>query len=185
MHVQQVAMAHQLGLFRRRYTSVFGGAIAGIVAGLIFVYIGVYTATTSHDGTETTFGLVITLIALSITVFSLNNAVQLIGRRVYLFQQGLIIQDRGKIQVFPWSQIAEVSESITPHSRKKGLRVTPTYKYTLRRVDGYQITLDNTTKNIAFLGPIVARAVAPDPVSHAMHSIRAGQTLTFAQFSIN
>jgi len=154
MHVQQAAMAHQLGPLRRRYTSVFGGAIAGIVAGLIFVFEGVYTATTSP-----TFALVITLIALSVSVFFLNFAVRRIGRRVYLWEQGLIIQNRSQLQVFPWSQIAEFSQSIIPHSRK-GQRMTSTYTYILRRVDGYQIKLDNSTKNIGELGRFIASAIA-------------------------
>ena len=51
----------------------------------------------------------------------------------------------------------------------------------MRRVDGYQIKLDNTTKNIGELGQFVAQ----EPVLRAMQAIRVGQTLTFAHFSIN
>ena len=85
-----------------------------------------------------------------------------------------------KYSFYNWSQIADISQSITLHSRN-GQHMTPTHKYILRRVDGYQIKLDNTTKNIGELGQFVAQ----EPVLRAMQAIRVGQTLTFAQFSIN
>ena len=85
-----------------------------------------------------------------------------------------------KYSFYNWSQIADISQSITLHSRN-GQRMTPTHKYILRRVDGYQIKLDNTTKNIGELGQFVAQ----EPVLRAMQAIRVVQTLTFAQFSIN
>ena len=85
-----------------------------------------------------------------------------------------------KYSFYNWSQIADISQSITLHSRN-GQRMTPTHKYILRRIDGYQIKLDNTTKNIGELGQFVAQ----EPVLRAMQAIRVGQTLTFAQFSIN
>lgn len=89
-----------------------------------------------------------------------------------------------KYSFYNWSQIADISQSITPHSRN-GQRMTPTYKYILHRVDGYQIKLDNTTKNIGELGQFVARVVVQEPVLRTMQAIRVSQTLTFAQFSIN
>jgi len=85
-----------------------------------------------------------------------------------------------KYSFYNWSQIADISQSITLHSRN-GQRMTPTHKYILRRVDGYQIKLDNTTKNIGELGQFVAQ----EPVLRAMQAIQVVQTLTFAQFSIN
>ena len=77
-----------------------------------------------------------------------------------------------KYSFYNWSQIADISQSITLHSRN-GQRMTPTHKYILRRIDGYQIKLDNTTKNIGELRQFVAQ----EPVLRAMQAIRVGQTL--------
>ena len=41
------------------------------------------------------------------------------------------------------------------------------------------------TKNIAELGPAIAQAITRELVPRALHSIRVGQTLTFAPFSVN
>jgi hypothetical protein len=57
--------------------------------------------------------------------------------------------------------------------------------YTLRRVDGYQVKLNNLTKDIAELGPAIAQCITRELVPRALHSIRVGQTLTFAPFSVN
>jgi hypothetical protein len=96
-----------------------------------------------------------------------------------------MVIERGKqVQAFPWNQTAEVWQSITRNYRN-GRYTGTTYVYTLRRADGYQIKLDNLTKDIAELGPVVAQGITRELVPRALQAIRGGQTLTFASLSLS
>ncbi|HEY6539823.1 MAG TPA: DUF6585 family protein [Ktedonobacteraceae bacterium] len=96
----------------------------------------------------------------------------------------LVIDKSHQVQAFPWRQTAEVRQSITRNYRN-GIYVGTTYIFTLRREDGYQVKLGNLTKGIAELGPAIAQGITRELVPRAFHAIQAGQTLSFAPFSIN
>ncbi len=80
--------------------------------------------------------------------------------------------------------MSAVWQSITRNYRN-GRYVGTTSIYTLRRVYGYQVKLNNLTRDIAELGPAIARGVTRELVPHALHSIRVGQTLMFASFDVD
>jgi hypothetical protein len=180
--VQQAAASQQLGAFTKYYPpalvkSIIGAIICAAVA-VMFMFIG----TQADDG-----AVVFVLIGIfffGFTAYLIYQIVQASGQKIYLFQQGIIIENNGQIQVFPWNQASEVFQSITRHYRN-GIYTGTTYQYTLCRADGYKVKLNNMTKGIAELGQAVAQGVTQELVPRAMHSIHSGQTLTFAQFTIN
>lgn len=185
MHVQQAAMTQQLGAFTKSYKASLVRTILGVVvcavAGLFFVVLAIASG---GDGTGIAVGLVFGLLFLGLTVYLIYRFFQVGGQQIYLFQQGLVIENKGQVQPFPWNQAAEVWQSIT-RRYTNGVYTGTTYMYTLRRVDGYKIKLDNTTKGIAELGQAVTRGITRELVPRALNSIRAGQTLTFGRFSVN
>jgi hypothetical protein len=177
-----MATAHQLGAFTKGHPAALIKSIIGTVmcagAGIFFLAIGLLADTSSI------VFILVTLLFFGIAAVLIYKIIQSADQKVYLFQQGMVIERKGQLQAFPWNQTAEVFQSITRHYRN-GIYTGTTYRYTLRRVDGYQLKLDNMTKGIAELGQAVAQGVAQALVPRALQSIQAGQTLTFAQFSIN
>lgn len=183
--VQQAALAQQLGGFVKAYkSSLVRMSIAVfilLVGGVLFV-IGGIVAT---DGVSTqVLLLVLGLFCLGVAIYLIFTMIQAATQQVYLFQQGIVVARGHRVQAFPWRQAAEVRQSITRNYRY-GIYVGTTYVFTLRRVDGYQVKLGNLTKGIAELGPAIAQGISRELVPRAFHSIQAGQTLSFAPFSVN
>lgn len=184
--VQQIAAAQQLGAFIKAYGVSINGTIIGafiFLAGSIFFFVGGF----SPSDLEVTVRVVLLTFAvlfLGMTIYLLSTVIQIANQNVYLFQQGLVIDKNKRVQAFPWNQIAEVWQSITRNYRNGGY-VSTTYLYTLRRSDGYQVKLNNLTKEIAELGSAMMQGVTRELVPRALHAMQNGQTLTFAPFSIN
>lgn len=186
LQVQQAAAAHQLGAFLKAYSSSLGRTIIGafvFLVGAAFFFAGGIFPPGESVMTRGIL-LVFALLFLGMAIYMISTVIQAAGQQIYLFQQGLVIDKRNQVQVFPWNQVAEVWQSITRNYRN-GVYTGTTYIYTLRRVDGYQVKLGNLTKGIAELGPIIAQGITQELVPRALHSIRNGQTLTFAPFSVN
>lgn len=184
--VQQVATAQQLGVFLKAYKP---GLVKTIVGALIFLAgAALFGAGGIFPPGETivTRGLllVFALLFLGLAIYLLSTVIQAAYRQIYLFQQGLVIDKGKQVQAFPWKQASEVWQSITRQYRN-GRYVGTTYIYTLRRADGYQVKLNNLTRDIAELGPAIVQGITRELVPPALHAIRTGQILTFAPFSLN
>jgi hypothetical protein len=184
--VQQVAAAQRLGAFTKAYKASLVRTIIGslvfLVAAALFCAGGIFPPelTVTTRGLLLVFGLFFLGLAISLGY----SVIQVANQRIYLFEQGLVIDKGKQVQAFPWNQTAAVWQSITRNYRN-GRYVGTTYVYTLRRVDGYQLKLNNLTKDIAELGPAIAQGITRELVPRALHAIRVGQTLMFAPFSLN
>ena len=178
--VQQVAATQQLGAFSKTYKTAIARTIIGssifLAMGIVF-FIGVIAA-------SSIFLTVFALLFIALALYMFYTASQIFDQKIYLFQYGMIIEHKNQLQAFPWYQASEVLQSITRNYRN-GIYVGTTYSYTLRRADGYQIKLNNLTKDVAELGQAVARGITQTLVPRALNSLNAGQTLTFAPFTIN
>lgn len=191
MHVQQTAMTQQLGPFVKSYTAALIWCITWIIVDMMaalllvwFAAVCVLVAIRTGDW-STAFGLVVVLGMTALCISGIVRMVRAAGRKVYLFQQGLIVENKGQIQVFPWNQTTKVWQSITIHGSLSSIYVGITYNYHLCREDGYQIKLGYAIKDIAELDRAITQGVTRELFPRAMHSILGGQTLTFAKFSIN
>ncbi len=184
--VQQVAAAQQLGAFLKVYKAslvrTIIGALFFMAAAVFFCGGGIFP--TDLSVTTRVVLLVFGLFSLGLVVYLVSTVIQAANQQIYLFEQGIVIDKSHQVQAFPWNQVAEVWQSVTRHYRN-GIYTGTTYMYTLRRVDGYQVKLNNLTKGIAELGPAIAQGIARELIPRAMHSLRTGQTLTFAPFSVN
>lgn len=184
--VQQVASAQRLGTFTRAYktTSLVRtiiGSLVFLVAAMFFCAGGILPP----ELTVTTRVLLLAsgLLSLSLALSLSYSVIQVANQRVYVFEQGLVIDKGKQVQAFPW-KACTVWQSIT-HNYRNGGYVGTTYVYTLRRVDGYQVKFNNLTKDIAELGLAITQGMIRELVQPALHSIRVGETLTFAPFSVN
>lgn len=183
--VQQVAAAQQLGAFKKVYTASVVRTIIGscvfLMATAFFGVGGLLPA-----GLELTTRVVLVVfgvLSLAVALYLGYSGIQVAHQQIYLFEQGMVIERGKQVQAFSWHQVSEVWQSITRNYRN-GRYTGTTYVYTLRRVDGYQIKLDNLTKDIAELGPVVAQAITRELVPRALQAIRGGQILTFASLSL-
>ena len=184
--VQQVAANYRMGTFVKIYTSTLTRTILG--AGL-FMAVGaafLVGGTLPDDITVSTRVILIIfgLLFVGQASYMAYLVAQAIHQQIYLFQQGLIIGNGNQMQPFPWSQAAEVWQSVT-RRYQNGVYVGTTYIYTLHRTDGYKIKLGNLTKGIAELGPAIAQGVSQELVPRARYALRSGQTLPFTPFSVN
>ena len=189
--VQQAAYAQQLGAFIKACKVSIFNVVAAIFVIILFWGAGIYflgRGLFEQDNigihvSSLVFGLV--LLGVPIGVFYLQYGQNLsalprgIRRRIYLFQQGIVIDRAGQLQPFPWHQTAEFWEDV--FTSTKGSH----FNYTLRRLDGYQIKLNDLTKGIRELGPAMAQGITQALVPRAWQALQSGQTLTFAPFSIN
>ena len=189
--VQQAAYAQQLGTFIKAYKVSIFNIIAAIFVIILFWGAGIYflgRGLFEQDNigikvSSLVFGLF--LLGVPIGVFYLQYGQNLylvpqsIKRRIYLFQQGIVIDQGGQLQPFPWNQTAEIWEDVYVSVKSSH------FNYTLRRLDGYQIKLNDLTKGIRELGPAMAQGVTQALVPRAWQALQSGQTLTFAPFSIN
>lgn len=184
--VQQAAAALRLGAFTKVYKVSARRTIVGasiILAAAVFFSGGGIFPQNISDSTRTTL-IVCGLAFLGIAFYMFYTVVQVRNQQIYLFQQGIVIEKGGRVEVFPWSQAAQVLQSITRNYRN-GVYVGTTYIYTLQRADGYQIKLDNLTKEVAELGQSVAQGIARELIPRAFQALQYGQTLPFGTFSLN
>lgn len=184
--VQQAAAAGRLGAFMKAYKAgivrTIIGALVFLIGGMLFLGGGLL----APDVPTTTRGILVVfaLFFIGMAIYMIVSALQVANQQVYLFQQGLVVEKNNQVELFPWNQTAEVWQSVTRHYRN-GVYTGTTYTYKLHRTDGYQVKLDNMTKNIAELGPVLVQGITRELVPRALNSIRAGQTLTFTPFSVN
>jgi hypothetical protein len=184
--VQQVAAAQRLGAFTKVYTTA---VVRTIIGSLVFLAAAALFCAGGLLPPELTVTARIALLACGLLflglAFSLaNSVIQVANQQIYLFEQGMVIDKGKQVQAFLWNQVSEVWQSIT-RTYRNGRYVGTTYVYRLRRADGYQVKLNNLTKDIAELGPTMAQSITRELFPRALHAIRAGQTLTFATFSVN
>lgn len=188
LSVQQAAAARQLGAFKKVYKTNSNKSIVAAIffmAGAVFFSAGgIFPPPSALSVTTRVILLMFALLMLVLVTYLFATVIQIANRRVYLFQRGIVIEKRNQVQTLPWNQVAEIWQSITRRYRN-GAYVGTSYVYTLRREDGYRIKLDNLTKDIAELGPTVAQGIAQELIPRALQSMRAGQTLGFAPFSVN
>lgn len=186
MSVQQAASMQQLGAFIKIYPASYVRTIIGAVVFLLVAvpfFIGGLTSDDTLGRTQAVL-IVFALLFFAMAIYLFYTVVQAINQRIYLFQQGIVIDKGNQVQVLPWNQVAEIWQSVTRNYRN-GIYTGTTYIYTLRRADGYQIKLNNMTKHIAELGPIVAQGITRELIPRALYAIRSGQTLTFARLTVN
>jgi len=178
--VQQAAEAQQLGPFTKTYKTTL---VRTIIAIIFFLGCAAVCFIGGTVGGQIVL-LIVALGSLALVGYFIYTAITVGGQKIHLFQYGIVIERGDQVQPFPWIQASEVLQSITRHYRN-GIYVGTTYLFTLRRADGYQIKLNNMTKNIAELGPAVAKGITQALVPRALNSLSAGQTLPFPPFSIN
>ena len=184
--VQQAADAQQLGTYIKAHKASLARTILGatlFLAGAVLFLAGGMFATDSTTRIKIIL-LVFGLLFLGMAIFRAYTVAQAVHRQIYLFQQGIVIDQAGQLQPFAWHQTAEVWQRVTRHYRN-GIYTGTTSVYTLRRLDGYQVKLGNLTKGIAELGPAMAQGITRALVPRALHALQRGQTLAFAPFSVN
>jgi hypothetical protein len=185
MPAQQAADSRGLGAFRQAYQATLTRTVALIIIFLVgaagFSAAAIF-GTDLNAGSRALF-LLFVLLFVVVSLCLIFQVIQAAHQQIYLFQQGLVIEQGKQRVVLPWGDL-QVWQSITRRS-SYGIYVGTTYTYRLRRADGYHIELGNSTKGIAELGQAITSGVTQELVPRAFSAIRAGQTLTFGPFRLN
>lgn len=183
--VQQAAASGGLGAFCKTYRATLARTITVIIIFLLAAGGFAVGDSLAHDlniGARLLFLLLILLWVVA-SVYLLFQVIQAARRRIYRFQQGLVIEQGKQIHILSWRDI-QVWQRITRRS-SNGIYAGTTYLYTVRRVDGYRIELGSLVKQIAELGEAMTTGVTQAQVPLAFSAVQTGQTLTFGPFSVN
>jgi len=112
------------------------------------------------------------------------SAIQNWNRAVVLYEKGLAYTDRKGLQAWRWEEVSLFFIAITRHY-SYGIRTGTTYVYTLRKMDGSQIRLDNAFAKIQELGGVVQQKVFPAQYERLAQALKNGQTVTLGTVGLN
>jgi hypothetical protein len=125
IHIQQEAEAQELGSLTKVYDFAFGNNLIQICLSVIFIpacFTPLFLMMKdpyffSVMVVETLFVIsLFLLIPLTLMAIAIRRIRRFSYQRTYLFQYGIIIENKGQMQTFSWSQVAEVWQHITQRS---------------------------------------------------------------------
>jgi hypothetical protein len=175
--VYQQAATYQMGQLLQTYKPRFTNplAILGITLGVIVVDIlvmaGILLA--SHY-------IFYVLIAIPIAaIIWCGIALAQSGRRVYVFNYGMIYGKGGQHEPLRWDQIQTVWHKITQG------RSSTTHSFTVQRTDGQSFKLPYMLKDILNLGTTIENEVARVRMPGTIAAYQAGQTINFGAITVD
>lgn len=190
--VYQGAYAAQLGDQPRaeyRPTTTVKNIVLGLIClimGIGFVAGGVVLEGQSADGagSELIMGLLGLLFVVG-GLYCLLYGVIYKNWRVYVYQHGFVHKKGNQAaQPFRWDQIEAVWYNVIRHYRN-GIYTGTTHNYRVRRVDGYQIVLNDRFTKVGELGDLVNNQVTAAKLPQVIAAYNAGQTITFGPLSLS
>jgi hypothetical protein len=193
--VYQAAAAAQLGEQpRAEYRAQATGKrlISGIICliiGLVFVGGGVAAfMSQASDSSSTGSLLILALIGVLLIaggIYYMLYGVIYKNWGVYVYERGFAHKKGSEAaQPFRWDQIEAVWYNVIRHYRN-GVYTGTTHNYRVRRVDGYEIVLNDRFANVAALGDTVSNQVTGAKMPQVIAAYNAGQTITFGPLSLN
>ncbi len=122
--------------------------------------------------------------ALALVIAYDVYAVRALQRTVNVHQNGIVVLQGKQAQVYPWDQVASVTQSITKRYTN-GIYTGTTYTYRLHMLDGRKVNFSSMIKGIADLGQTIQSAVTAVLYPRAIAAVQAGQTISFGTLSLN
>lgn len=193
--IYQAAAAAQLGdqpraEYRARATRkrLIGGIIF-LILGFVFVASGALALVgQAADSSSTGSFLILALIGVLLLaggLYYLLYGVIYKNWAVYVYDRGFAHKKGSEAaQPFRWDQIEAVWYYVIRHYRN-GIYTGTTHNYRVRRVDGYEIVLNDRFANVATLGDTVSNQVTGAKMPQVIAAYNAGQTITFGPLSLN
>jgi hypothetical protein len=128
--------------------------------------------------------LVIALLLLLPGLLAIIKAITNWNKYVIVFDQGLGYSENNKIKTWYWKDVEWFYVSVTKHYNN-GIHTGNTNQYTLKKVDGTELKLDNKFERIEILGQLIGQKVTPYQYINLLNKIHAGQTVKLGRVSIH
>jgi hypothetical protein len=128
--------------------------------------------------------LTIAALALFFGILAAVNASLNWKKSVVVYDKGLSYSDSKGIQTWGWHEVEWFYAAITKHYYY-GIYTGTTYLYTLQKVDGARLKLDNKFKQIESAGRLVGQKVTPYQYDRLLKKLRSGQTVLLGPIAIN
>ena len=194
--VYQAATAAQLGeVVRSEYhPQLTGRRIAvGVICALLglgALFGGFIALSPSSDASSSSSGsslilILVGLFLMGLGIYSLLFGVIYKNWAVYVYDRGFVHRKGNQpAQPFRWDQVEATWYHVTRHYRN-GIYTGTTHNYRVRRVDGYEIVLNDRFTHVDKLGDTVSNQVTQAKMPQVLAAYNAGQVITFGPLSVS
>jgi hypothetical protein len=182
--MQELASCYQLGEPAAEYTAsiTIRQAIIGII--VITIAVGLFAYYQINTTGSSPWGyLVYGLFILLIIVLSLAGKVMRRAWRVYVFSHGFIFTKGEQPTIFHWEEVRAIwrRETVQPNETSYSI----THRYTIDRLDGYRLVLDDKINNVEELGHLLDDRITNVMWPRALAAYNAGEVIPFGPFSVS
>ncbi len=175
-----------------RWGSLVGGLVfffGGILLGLLGVF---YAYSQAQRYGPAVFmnnlwaPLLFAGISILLGVFGLWSAYANWNKAVVLYNEGFAYNDRKGLQIWRWTDVAQLFVSITRHYTN-GIYTGTTYVYTVQKADGTKLSFDNKygKNEIPQLGQALQEVTHLIQYNRAAEAYNAGQLVVFGPVAIS
>jgi hypothetical protein len=178
-----------LGTPTQRYEG--GGAVANMIAALVFILIGAgvayagLTTTPSRSSDDSNIGMMVVGGAFAVIgLFMVFNWWRTRGLSVQVYSDGLARIQGAKVEEVRWDNVNAVWQSITKHYRN-GIYTGTTYLYTVETNDSRKLKFGNEVKGIEQLGQTIQNESTKRLFPKMVAAYNAGQPVAFGQFTLS
>ena len=180
---------YSVGAANRWVSAIFGvilvgGAGLAAIYGMFDMYVQVAQYGSVMLSKTIVPPLIIAALMLLFGLLTAFNAYLNWNKSVVVYEKGLAYSDNKGIQSWGWHEVEWYYVAITKHYYN-GIYTGTTYLYTLQKVDGSRLKLDNKFKQIEALGRFVGQKVAPYQYDRLLQKLRNGETVQLGPIAIN
>lgn len=163
---------------------LLGGAGLAVIYGIYDTYVQTAKYGPVMFSKTITVPLIIAGLLFLFGIWAVVNAYQSWNKSVVVYEKGLAYSDNKGVQTWGWHEVEWFFIAITKHYHN-GIYTGTTYLYTLQKVDGSKLKLDNKFKKIQALGQFIGQKVAPIQYDKLLQKMRSGQTAVLGPIAIS
>lgn len=152
-----LAMGLFFALFVPSSSSDTGGAISGIIVGVLFIFGALYCF---------------------YTLFSWR------GTHAQLFQNGFVISRAGKTLSGRWEDVSTIKQQIV-QQRYYGIPIWTSYRYDIALQNGDSMRVNSGFRQAGKLGDAIQRMAANAQLPRAISAFQNGATVPFGKYSVS
>lgn len=180
------AEAYNLGAFAAEYRHTFRGLVVSILASILSGALLALSLSLLLTGDLT--GLCATIVMAGLLGVSLYYGIGVLlkkGRRVTVFDKGLMESHRGKNTAVRWEDVNELWLAVVEHKAYGVVTTGVTHRYVIVTKDGRRYKYDDGLQNVAQLGDTLVQKIPPLIVTRSLKAFDAGETVSFGKLSLS
>ncbi len=177
--IAQQAAAYQLGTFTQLYQASLIKLVSFVIGMLVLTILYIAAVIVEQSS------ILVLLILIATTIFTIWYFVTNSSLKVYIFTEGLIRAQRSKMDVMRWENVEAVWEKIVRYRYRGLITLYTAYKYTVRRSDGTQFKFGSALKNTKQLGITIQQEVTRRQLPKAIATYESGSPANFGPLSVS